>query len=144
MEYRNIFESQLIYLGTFGLDDPVRKGIREEINILQYGDKNADQSAQDKKETVVVKMVSGDHLETAKAIAIEAGIIDEKEALLDDIAMTGDQFREKLGQYDIYTDENNMESIRFQKKSTFNTINKRVRVIARATPIDKFLMIRGV
>lgn len=37
LEYRNIFESQLIYLGTFGLEDPVRLGIREEINMLQYG-----------------------------------------------------------------------------------------------------------
>jgi magnesium-transporting ATPase (P-type) len=34
LEYRNIFESQLIYLGTFGLEDPVRKDIREEINML--------------------------------------------------------------------------------------------------------------
>ena len=45
MEYRNIFESQLIYLGTFGLDDPVRKGIRKEINILQYGSPDIDSSA---------------------------------------------------------------------------------------------------
>jgi magnesium-transporting ATPase (P-type) len=32
------------------------------------------------KEVVVVKMVSGDHLDTAKAVAIQAGIIDEEEA----------------------------------------------------------------
>lgn len=89
-------------------------------------------------------MVSGDHLDTAKAVAIQAGIIDEEEAQLDDIAMTGDQFRERLGHYEIYTDENNMESIKFSNKSIFNKINKRVRVIARATPIDKFLLIRGV
>ena len=34
LEYRNIFESQLIYLGTFGLEDSLREGVREDINEL--------------------------------------------------------------------------------------------------------------
>jgi magnesium-transporting ATPase (P-type) len=32
LEYRSIFESDLIYLGTFGLEDPVRPSIKEDIN----------------------------------------------------------------------------------------------------------------
>lgn len=34
LEYRNVFESDLIYLGTFGLDDPIRPGIKEDINMI--------------------------------------------------------------------------------------------------------------
>lgn len=29
LEYRNVFESNLIYLGTFGLDDPLRDDIKK-------------------------------------------------------------------------------------------------------------------
>ena len=39
-QYRNIFESDLIYLGTFGLVDPLREGIQDTINLLQYGVEN--------------------------------------------------------------------------------------------------------
>ena len=34
LEYRHEFESNLIYLGTFGLHDPVRAEVREEINTI--------------------------------------------------------------------------------------------------------------
>lgn len=39
LEYRNIFESNLIYLGTFGLEDPLREGIMDDINTMQWGSK---------------------------------------------------------------------------------------------------------
>ena len=71
LEYRNVFESNLIYLGTFGLDDPLRDGIKEQINEMQYG--NPDGKPEDDpqmKPFVTVQMVSGDHLETAKSIAL--------------------------------------------------------------------------
>lgn len=36
-EYRQIFESQLFYLGTFGLDDPIRENINIPINQIKFG-----------------------------------------------------------------------------------------------------------
>jgi hypothetical protein len=37
-----------------------------------------------------------------------------------------------------------MESIRFENDRVFKKLNKRIKVIARATPIDKFILIRGI
>jgi magnesium-transporting ATPase (P-type) len=44
-------------------------------------------------------MVTGDHLETAKAVALRAGIITKEQLQITGTAMTGDQFREKIGHY---------------------------------------------
>ena len=100
----------------------------------------------DPKPHVIVKMVTGDHLSTATKIAIDAGIIVPSDDInMDDVAMTGEQFREKIGLFEVYTDENNgMECIRFENEKAFKKINKKVRVIARASPIDKFILIRGI
>ncbi len=44
-----------------------------------------------------VRMVTGDNLDTAKAIAIEAGIITKEEADMEYVCMEGKQFRESCG-----------------------------------------------
>ena len=38
-------------------------------------------------------MVSGDHIETCKHIALQAGIIDKLEAENEEVVMTGETFR---------------------------------------------------
>jgi len=42
-------------------------------------------------------MVSGDHIETAKSVAIKAGIITEHEANDRYVCMTGEEFRNSVG-----------------------------------------------
>lgn len=42
-------------------------------------------------------MVSGDNLETAKQVAIRAGIISETEASDKNVCMTGEEFRNHVG-----------------------------------------------
>ena len=42
-------------------------------------------------------MISGDHLETAKSVAIKAGIISETEANDRYVCMTGEEFRNAVG-----------------------------------------------
>jgi magnesium-transporting ATPase (P-type) len=37
MEFRNELENELIYLGTFGMDDPLRANIEESIQYIRYG-----------------------------------------------------------------------------------------------------------
>ena len=39
-EFRENLESDLIYLGTFGLYDEVREGIKEQINLIKYGQRS--------------------------------------------------------------------------------------------------------
>lgn len=62
-EYRKIFESDLIYLGTFGLEDQIRDEAKKEIEELKMEDSD------DKQKGVQIKMISGDHIETAKYVA---------------------------------------------------------------------------
>lgn len=59
--------------------------------------------------------------------------------------MSGEEFRAAIGPYQMYTDEKTgVESITFQNPEQFKSVKKRVKVIARATPADKFVLIRGI
>lgn len=61
---KEITESELIMIGVFGLMDPLRPGIRDAVALCQHSGIN-------------VRMITGDNLDTAIAIAKEAGIITE-------------------------------------------------------------------
>ena len=55
------------WLGAIGMKDPLRAGVTESI-------KYARNEAQ-----LDIRLISGDHIETAKAVALKCGIIREKE-----------------------------------------------------------------
>jgi magnesium-transporting ATPase (P-type) len=95
-EFRTELENDLIYLGSFGLDDPLRDKIAESISHLRYGSLDPDVNEGNQ---VNIRLVSGDHLDCAKTVALRSGIIKQEELQLSGIAMTGDQFREEVGGY---------------------------------------------
>ena len=43
-------------------------------------------------------MVTGDHIDTAKYVALQTGVIKPDELNLEGCTMTGEQFRELVGQ----------------------------------------------
>ena len=141
--FRREFESELIYLGTFGLEDRIRPEIDEPINLIKYG--HTDTAAETPTQ-VNVRLVSGDHLETCKAIALRTGIVKgENELKMESTAMTGAEFREAIGPYEKETDElTGITTITFENQEQFKSVKRRVKVIARATPEDKFVLIRGI
>jgi len=55
----------------------------------------------DNKKNVNIRMVSGDHVNTAMAVAYEAGILDKDLSTedLNEAVMTGDTFKASLGGY---------------------------------------------
>ncbi|KAG0056448.1 P-type ATPase [Gryganskiella cystojenkinii] len=57
-------ESDLVFLGLIGLIDPARAGVRESVRIC-------------KEAGITVVMITGDHIQTASAIARELGILEE-------------------------------------------------------------------
>ena len=64
-------------LGIVGIKDPVRPGVKESVAICRSAG-------------ITVRMVTGDNINTAKAIARECGILTD-----DGIAIEGPDFREK-------------------------------------------------
>lgn len=92
------------YLCSFGLTNELRAHVKEDVSLIKYGKKIVAEKGD--KNSVNVRMISGDHLETCIFVAKEAGIINEKEAESPQAVMTGKQFRDKIGWYkDTATDQ---------------------------------------
>lgn len=85
-------EQDLIYIGLTGMIDPIRPEVKSAIEEC-------------KEAGIKVVMITGDHRDTAIAIALQLGIIESKdEALtgteLDDIS--DEEFAQKVKQYSVY------------------------------------------
>jgi P-type Ca2+ transporter type 2C len=84
-------ESGLIFLGLIGMIDPPRKEAIESIQIC-------------KDAGIRVKMITGDHLITARAIGKEIGIGDGKKAIsgADLEKMSDEELRKAVKEYDVF------------------------------------------
>ncbi|KAJ5627822.1 ATPaseP-typeK/Mg/Cd/Cu/Zn/Na/Ca/Na/H-transporter [Penicillium lividum] len=104
--FESIFKDMSIF-GVFGIQDPVRAGVAEAVHTCQ-------------RAGVFVRMVTGDNINTAKAIAQECGIYTPG-----GIAIEGPQFR---------------------KLSTkqMNQIIPRLQVLARSSPDDKKTLVNAL
>ncbi|XVE70191.1 hypothetical protein DITRI_Ditri10aG0052700 [Diplodiscus trichospermus] len=92
-------------IGIVGIKDPVRPGVKESVAIC-------------KSAGITVRMVTGDNINTAKAIAREIGILTEN-----GIAIEGPEFREK-------SEEELLELI------------PKIQVMARSSPMDKHTLVK--
>jgi Ca2+-transporting ATPase len=99
-------ETDLIFAGFVAIRDPLRPGVAQAIRQCWAAG-------------IDVKMVTGDNLETARAVARDSGLFDRPDA----IAMTSGEF-EKL------SDDELRERM------------PRLRVLARAKPLDKYRLVR--
>jgi P-type E1-E2 ATPase len=81
---REVLETSLTIIGIFGVQDPLRNEIVESVKKCHTAGIN-------------VRMVTGDNLDTAKAIAIEAGIVSREHANEQYVCMEGKEFRELCG-----------------------------------------------
>lgn len=95
--------SSLTFLGLFGIKDPLRPGVAHAV-------------AQCLRAGVCVRMVTGDNLRTARAIAINAGIVSAEDART--CVFEGPEFR-KLS------------------NTEMANVVPRLRVLARSSPEDK-------
>merc|ERR550539_2269907 len=103
-------DEKIIFLGVVGIKDPVRDEVPDAIRKCQ-------------KAGIVVRMVTGDHLDTAKHIAKECGILTNP----NQDCITGEDFRKYM--------RNTPEG---EEKTAFM---ERLRVVARSRPDDKELMV---
>lgn len=99
----------MVFLGIVGIQDPLRVGVTDAVRACQ-------------KAGVVVRMVTGDNLLTAKAIATECGIYTE-----DGLVMEGPAFRK-------------LDSP--QRRAEMYQVIPRLQVLARSSPQDKKLLVK--
>ncbi|ESW27828.1 hypothetical protein PHAVU_003G235500 [Phaseolus vulgaris] len=92
-------------IGVVGIKDPVRPGVKESVEMCRSAG-------------ILVRMVTGDNINTAKAIARECGILTD-----DGIAIEGPDFREKT------------------QEELFELIPK-IQVMARSSPLDKHTLVK--
>lgn len=102
VEFKSLLQD-LIFLGVVGIQDPVRPGVPEAVAKAQHAG-------------VVVRMVTGDNIVTAKAIATECGIFKNG------IVMEGPVFRN-------LSDEEMTATL------------PRLQVLARSSPEDKRILV---
>lgn len=89
-------------------------------------------------------MVTGDHIETAKYVALMTGIVLDTEVNQPGVCMTGDQFQEQIGGYERIWDQCSQQyTIKLIDEEQFNNVRKKLRVLARTTSEDKFVLISG-
>lgn len=158
-EFRDELERDLIYLGSFGLEDPIRgvndteesgtgrMPVKDSIQLIRYGTILSEKINRSKgaKNQVNIRMITGDHIDTALYVAKEVGIISEEESQLDGIYMTGDDFRQKIGGYQkVWDHESNQYDVIFDNKPQFDKVKGRLRIIARASAEDRFILIAGI
>lgn len=82
---------QIVFLGLVGIIDPPKEEAIEAVRVC-------------KEAGIRVKMITGDHVETAKAIGLELGIGDGKNALqgCDIDAMSDEEIRRAVAEIDIF------------------------------------------
>ncbi|RCV28985.1 hypothetical protein SETIT_5G447100v2 [Setaria italica] len=94
-------------IAVFGIKDPLRPGVREAVKTCHDAGIN-------------VRMVTGDNINTAKAIARECGILTD-----DGIAIEGPEFRVK-------------------SPNEMREIIPKIQVMARSLPLDKHMLVTNL
>ena len=82
-----------------------------------------------------IRIISGDHLETAKQVAKKAGVLSEEESNSEYAVMHAEKFEVKVGMN---------EEGKVADMQTFRTIMNDLKVVARAKPVHKFMIVEGL
>ncbi|EKX34203.1 hypothetical protein GUITHDRAFT_119620 [Guillardia theta CCMP2712] len=120
-------EQDLTLIAVLGIEDPLRDEVPSAIATCRSAG-------------IVIRMVTGDNLSTAKAISRKANILTkEGEESGTEIAMTGEQFRQA-----VLFEQNTDHPEKFINQIEFDKIWPKLRVLARSTPTDKLVLVTGI
>ncbi|KAM9584617.1 plasma membrane calcium-transporting ATPase 3 isoform 2-T2 [Morphnus guianensis] len=108
---------ELTCIAVVGIEDPVRPEVPEAIRKCQ-------------RAGITVRMVTGDNLNTARAIAAKCGILPAGE---DWLCLEGKEFNRR-----IRNEKGEIEQERLDK------VWPKLRVLARSSPTDKHTLVKGI
>ncbi|AQK45934.1 calcium-transporting ATPase 5, plasma membrane-type isoform X2 [Zea mays] len=104
-------EDNLIMLGIVGIKDPCRPGVRDSVRLCQAAG-------------IKVRMVTGDNLQTARAIALECGILDDPN-VSEPVIIEGKTFRA-------------LSDLEREDAA------EKISVMGRSSPNDKLLLVKAL
>ncbi|CAA2991455.1 calcium-transporting ATPase 9, plasma membrane-type [Olea europaea subsp. europaea] len=110
LEQWTLPEDDLVLLAIVGIKDPCRPGVKDAVKLCMDAG-------------VKVRMVTGDNLQTAKAIAMECGILSSNADNVEHSIIEGKTFRE-------LSDKEREQ------------VAKRISVMGRSSPSDKLLLVQ--
>ncbi|KAI4377205.1 hypothetical protein MLD38_014873 [Melastoma candidum] len=105
-------EDELILVAVVGLKDPCRPGVKDAVELCQ-------------KAGVKVRMVTGDNLHTARAIALECGILGSDAEIVEPTIIEGKTFRAL-------------------SDSEREQVAEKISVMGRSSPNDKLLLVQAL
>ncbi|XP_057548276.1 calcium-transporting ATPase 9, plasma membrane-type-like isoform X1 [Amaranthus tricolor] len=108
----NLPEEDLILVAIVGIKDPCRPGVDEAVRLCTAAG-------------VKVRMVTGDNIQTAKAIAVECGILPPKADATEPTVIEGKVFR----------------ALSEQEREE---VAKKITVMGRSSPNDKLLLVQAL
>jgi P-type Ca2+ transporter type 2B len=131
------FAEGMTMIALYGLMDPLKDKVIKAIGVC-------------KRAGVTVRMVTGDNVDTATAIAKEARILDEEfdpdhiQAHQKYTCLTGKQFRDMIKVKQEHDAEGKLINEEIENIEDFDIIQRQLRVLARSTPIDKYNLVMGL
>ncbi|CAD8177614.1 unnamed protein product [Paramecium octaurelia] len=124
-------DKDLTLIAICGIKDPIRADVPNAIKLCNQSG-------------VIVRMVTGDNIITAQSIAKECGILEQGRAQQEFEVIEGKKFRELVGGLMTVKDDEGKEIKKIKNMQIFSKISREMRVMARASPEDKYLLVTGL
>jgi Ca2+-transporting ATPase len=121
---RDALEQGLVFTGFVAIRDPLRVDVKDAV-------------ARCRAAGIEVKMITGDNVETARAIACEIGLVDRRDAPIDTpdaVVLTSPEFNARYGRLKALKDGDH-------ERAALADGLANMRVLARARPLDKYKMV---
>jgi Ca2+-transporting ATPase len=128
---RDALESKLVFVGFLAIRDPLRHDVKDAID-------------QCRRAGIEVKMITGDNVETARAIAYDIGLIDRRDAPIDEpgaVVLTSPKFNELHAQLMELKKHSDLSESDTRRRDDLTHQLAGLRVLARARPLDKYKMV---
>jgi Ca2+-transporting ATPase len=125
---REGLESGLVFVGFVAIRDPLRGDVKDAVD-------------QCRRAGIEVKMITGDNVETARAIGRDIGLIDRGDAPIDTpdaVVLTSPKFNEL---YERLRGRPDLPAAQGAEKEALTRQLTGLRVLARAKPLDKYKMV---
>lgn len=139
-KHENIGEGEYLYdiekggytlIAIAGIKDVIREEVPNAVALCH-------------RAGITVRMVTGDNLVTAKAIARECNILNDELLSKPDAVMEGPEFYKRMGGLTTRKNKNGEEIEGILNLEAFKAIKPNLRVLARSRPEDKYLLVTGL